>query len=316
MAFPTIFSAKTTTNVICFCIALASVLCGCSPKQNARVIIKHNTMTGSMMLDTIGTGEELVRNGRISSALRITADDGVLIDTWVINNKSMIRDTIGTVVLLHGLLLSKAQNLELGEEFARAGFDVVLIDFRAHGRSTGEYVTWGAKEADDVKTVVDAMLGRRLIRQPIFAWGISMGAATAINYAAIDPRVRGVIAVAPFKDAKVITRGFLWYLLPDDYEKAWVAAGEIANFNPAETSPLESVKQLKCPIVIVHGMLDPLVPCSHGQAIYDAANEPKELKLVPTAAHLSVITALGDDWFVDKMISIAKSGKSSRRGNR
>ena len=311
-----IFPANVSTRTICFCITLTMLISGCSPQQNARVLIKHNTIGGVMMLNSLGTGEEMVRNGQISASLRITADDGVQIDTWVINNKSMIRDTIGTVVLLHGLLMSKAQNLELGEEFARAGFDVVLIDFRAHGRSTGEYVTWSAKEADDVKTVVDELLDNRFIHQPIFAWGISMGAATAINYASIDPRCRGVIAVAPFKDAKVITRGLLWYLFPGDYEKAWLAAGQIAQFNPAETSPMESAKQLHCHLVIVHGMLDAIVPYSHGQAIYNTANEPKELKLVPVAAHLSVITALGDEWFVDKMISIAKSARHSRSRNR
>src|SRR5688500_6385663 len=66
----------------------------------------------------------------------------------------------GTVVLLHGVRMDRRSLVEVGVDFANAGYRSVLMDLRGHGESTGSYLTYGAVEARDVSALLD-QLGAR-----------------------------------------------------------------------------------------------------------------------------------------------------------
>jgi pimeloyl-ACP methyl ester carboxylesterase len=246
--------------------------------------------------------EGLIRQGRIDAHRRVKTTDNVEIDVWVIKHRDRATAR-GTVIVLHGWLNSKVQNLGVGEELAKNGFDVILPDHRCHGASTGKYVTWGAKESRDVKLVVDALLKEKLVSQPIYVWGVSMGGATAILYGALDPRCRGVFAVAPYRDGREITHSVVPFSSDKDFQAAWRRAGEIAKFDPADTDVLAAVKKLKCPIIIAHGMLDSIVPYENGKSLYDAAPQPKKLITLPAASH-STILLKGPQWFAEQFVQL------------
>jgi alpha-beta hydrolase superfamily lysophospholipase len=281
---------------------IASAACN-SDDRHARILIESDASIGRLGLAALGSAETLEQDGRITASRRIRMTDGVQIDAWVIAARGTTQR--GTVVALHGLKHSKSQNVGLAEELAERGFDVVLIDHRAHGDSDGEYTTWGAKEADDVRRVVDALLAEALIRKPFYVWGVSMGGTTAIRYAACDTRVAGCMAVAPYTSGPQVARRLLLLLSPETYEQAWQRAGELAGFDPRDASALAAVRQLHCPLVVVHGTLDTLVPFSHGQAIVAAAAGPAELIDIPAATHGTVLV-LRDAWFADRMVDLAE----------
>ena len=77
------------------------------------------------------------------------------------------------------------------------GFALVLL-LVPHGHSTGEWLTYGPREAEDLSQVIDELDRRKLLEGRLGVYGISYGATTAIHLAAIDPRVEAVVAVAPF----------------------------------------------------------------------------------------------------------------------
>ncbi|MBN1943319.1 MAG: alpha/beta fold hydrolase [Phycisphaerae bacterium] len=282
-------------TVVCGCT-------GCGKEHDAQKILRHNTSSGRISLALLGKPEDLVRKGRIDAHRRVKADDGVEIDVWVIRHRGRAKAR-GTVVVLHGWLNSKAQNLGVGEALAEKGFDVILPDHRAHGASTGQYVTWGAKESRDVIAVVDAMLAEKLSAEPIYVWGVSMGGATAILYGALDPRCRGVFAVAPYRDGREITRALLPFDNEEAFQAAWREAGRIAGFDPAETDVLAAARKLQCPIILVHGMLDSIVPYENGKSLHAAAPGPKKLISLPAAGH-STILLLGANWFAENFLQL------------
>jgi pimeloyl-ACP methyl ester carboxylesterase len=296
-----------STAVLFVATACLATLAGCND-QHARVLVESDPAVGKFGLNMLGSPEKLQAAGRIDGHRRIRMPDGVEIDTWVIAGRG--GSTRGTALLLHGLKHGKSQTFGLGEELADRGFDVVLMDHRAHGRSDGKCITWGAKEADDARRVIDALLAVNVVRKPIYVWGVSMGGAAAIRYAASDSRIAGCMAVAPYTSGPEVARPLLLLLSPEKYEQAWQQAGKLADFDPRDTNVLAAARRLHCPLVVVHGTLDTLVPFSHGEAIVAAAAGPAELIAVPTD-HATVLV-LRDAWFADRMVDLAEGRLPAR----
>lgn len=276
---------------------LALLACtGCTDQQ-ARMLVRPVRWNGQAMELWAGSSDLLLRTGRIDAHRRIKTPDGTEIDTWLItsrlydqaaDNRGSIfetRITRGTVVLLHPHTTGKTWFLRLGEGLAERGWDVVLLDLRGHGHSGGDFVTWGAREKHDVKAVVDDLLRNEAISDRIYVCGSSMGGGVAIQYAAIEPRCKGVVALSPPRDAMHAFRKTLWMLGESDFEAAVQRAAEMADFDPREASAVAAAGKLSCPVVLVHGAWDQLVPVSHSHDIFDALDGRKKLVRLKYAGH-------------------------------
>jgi len=229
----------------------------------------------------------LIERGRIDAHRVVAAGDAVQIDVWIIKRRPAGGDgnPRGTLVLIHPLLCSKSWFLVLGGKLADMGWDIVLPDLRAHGRSTGEFTTWGAKEKHDVKTVMDGLVGEGPVSDRLFAVGASMGGAVAILYAAMEPRCRGVMALAPPKSCREICRRMMLMAFPSTYRAAMARAAELADFDPDEADCVAAAVKLRCPLLLIHGWWDFVVPYQHSRAILKAAREPKKLQPRYLAGH-------------------------------
>jgi alpha-beta hydrolase superfamily lysophospholipase len=250
--------------------------------------------------------------GKIDEHRRVPMSDGVGIDVWIVRGKASTTAPAasrpappGTVVVLHGMMESKKHYLWLPQRLVPLGYDVVLMDLRAHGASGGARSTFGALEKHDVKAVVNAVLTAGL-HLPVYVWGISMGAATAIQYASIDPRCRGVVAVTAYRDFPSVAAR----LLPGVGGLVPV----MANFDPKETSTIVAARKLTAPLIVVHGRDDSVIPWEHARDIYEAAAGPKRLFLLDGAGHTTILSDR-DDWMVDRVVELttmspAPAGKS------
>src|SRR5580704_10354734 len=90
------------------------------------------------------------------------------------------------------------------ELLLRHGYGVVMMDARAHGESGGEMATFGLLERRDTRAIVDALTTAEMPRN-LFALGSSMGAAIALQSAAVEPRIAGVVAESSFSDLREVT---------------------------------------------------------------------------------------------------------------
>lgn len=296
-------------------LGLASVLvlcAGCATDDYARKIIEYNTTAGRVLQDLAGSGVQLIQQKQIDAQRRIPAPDKAEMDVYVIKAKpdpsGQRKGALGTMVILHGLTGSKWEfpYFGAGQVLSKKGYDVVLMDLRSHGRSGGKYVTYGAMEKNDVKAVIDSLLKEGMINDSIYVFGATLGGAVAIQYAAIDPRCKGVLAMTPYKDMASIARRWMPMTMSDeDFQKVMTRAGEIAAFNPAEASSVEAAKKLHCPLLLVHGVIDLSVPFDHSQAIYDAATGTKKLLAVTPGPEQVGLAIILEDWIANNMDMIA-----------
>ena len=172
----------------------------------------------------------------------------------------------------------------------RQGYNILMIDERAHGRSDGKVITFGIKERYDVKNWVDYAVGRCGRNTKILLTGISMGAATILMSANMElpDQVKGMIADCPYSAPGDILRSVMRSLkLPDRffYTLTKWSARIFGHFDLEEITAKEAVSESKIPILFIHGDDDRLVPCCMSQECYDACASHKELLFVKGAGH-------------------------------
>jgi dipeptidyl aminopeptidase/acylaminoacyl peptidase len=203
------------------------------------------------------------------------------------------RRKAGTVVVLHGVKKNRTDVLRTALVLRRAGFNVLVFDGRAHGDSEGRYVTYGFYERRDVESAIEWLVKeKRIAPDRVGLAGESMGAAIALQVAAHYPGIRAVWADSPFASLSRITEEFLRKVtgLPGAVLNPvlWTAV-QVANyrgkFDIHAVEPLALAARIKCPVYLVHGTADQLIPTSHSESIHKALGGEKEIWLVEGARH-------------------------------
>jgi pimeloyl-ACP methyl ester carboxylesterase len=168
---------------------------------------------------------------------------------------------------------------------------VVAFDFRGHGRSTGQS-TLGDKEVLDVEAAVRH--ARDLGYADVVTCGWSMGGSVVLRHAALVRDVDAVVSVSAvsrwfYRDTKPMRRlhwaveSRLGRLVARHAFRTRITA---AGWDDVPESPVEVVGRIApIPLLVVHGDADHYFPVEHPQALYAAANEPKELWLLEGFGH-------------------------------
>src|SRR5687767_7894821 len=151
---------------------------------------------------------------------------GPALEGWLFRTTSARR---GLVVYLHGSADNRASGVWLARRLTAAGYDVLTYDSRAHGRSEGRFCTYGFHKKGDVSRALDAVGAPGAI-----LLGASMGGSVALQAAAIDPRIRGVIAIASFSTLRRIlherARALPWPVTEGEVTRAIARAEARAGF--------------------------------------------------------------------------------------
>ncbi len=202
----------------------------------------------------------------------------------------------GTILLLHGIHGKKEHMLGTSRMLADRGFRSVLVDLRGHGRSSGDWFTYGVRDSRDLSQVLDGLEERGLLVGPVGAYGTSYGGAVALMLAGRDPRVQAVVTIAAFSTMReVVSLNIRRYLVVGPLlADAWVddvidRAGQLADFNPDDASPLTAVARTKARLLIVHGTADAKVPASQAKALHAAARDHSRLILIEGEDHDSIM---------------------------
>ena len=194
-----------------------------------------------------------------------------------------------TLILLHGISSCKEFFLPVAEKLAGEGFNVVLLDLRAHGESGGEYCTFGYYEKQDVSAVVDMLLARDS-SQKIGVMGHSLGGAIALQALAHDKRLQFGVIESTFNSLESVVEQY-----GENYfgiRSPWLArhtldkSATIARFDPYAVVPSESARQITQPVFVSHGDSDERIPWQLGRQNYERiASVDKQWYLIPHAGH-------------------------------
>jgi fermentation-respiration switch protein FrsA (DUF1100 family) len=196
----------------------------------------------------------------------------------------------GAVLLLHGMRADRTQMLGRARFLQAEGYSVLLIDLQAHGESSGERITFGAREGAGVLAALRYLRGK-LPGEPIGVVGVSLGAASlvlsrpfpapnAVVLESMYPTITEAIAdrlVMRLGAVGNLVAPLLWWQLP-------LRSGAAA----AELRPVSVISELNAPLLIVSGTEDRHTTWAETERIFTAAQHPKELWAVQGAAHVDL----------------------------
>jgi uncharacterized protein len=162
---------------------------------------------------------------------------------------------------------------------------VLLYDQRAHGVSGGSFCTYGYLEKRDLARAIDAVG-----IAPAYVIGHSLGAAVALQAAADDRRIRGVVAAAAFSDLRtIITERAPRFESKSALRESIEIAEANAGFKVDDISPEASAARISVPVMLLHGTLDTSIRPSHSRRIFEALKGPKRFILADGATHYDVL---------------------------
>ncbi len=222
--------------------------------------------------------------------LQVMSYDGKLLHATFLPRKH----ARGTILLFHGYRSCWQIDfgLVLRYYYETLGYQLLLVDQRAHGKSEGRYLTFGVRERFDViswTTYMGQLLGED---HPLFLGGLSMGATTVLMASCFEfpANVRGIIADCGFTSPYEIMQAVLRHHNPKTPAKLLLPFCGIftklfAGFGLKDASTLDAVRESRYPILFIHGTGDTFVPCEMTQRAFDACRSQKTLVLVDGAEH-------------------------------
>jgi len=207
------------------------------------------------------------------------APDGPALNGWWLEAQG---EQKGTVVYCHGNAANVTLHTRYVAWLSERGYAVFVFDYRGFGKSEGSVSRAGT--VDDAVAAIDVALRRDPERTIVF--GHSLGGAVGVAAAARRKAVRGVIAESTFSNYREIARS-----------KAPALQALVPLFVSDGHDPDKVLDQLApAPLLVIHGERDHIVPVAFGQRLFEQASEPKELWLVPEAAHFSPWTVRREEF--------------------
>lgn len=196
------------------------------------------------------------------------------------------------VICFHGYTSEGLNDFSsIAKFYMEQGFNLMVVDERAHGKSEGTYIGFGCLDRRDGALWTEYVVNRLGEDCRIMLHGISMGGATVLMSTGLDlpTQVKAVVSDCAFTSAWEVFSHVLktMYHIPA-FPMMQIAdrmARQEAGYGLDECNAREEVKKSSVPILFIHGDADTFVPCSMVYELYEACQTPKELLVIKGASH-------------------------------
>lgn len=194
-------------------------------------------------------------------------------------------------ILCHGYRGTPSRDFCGGADLClQSGFNVLLIEERAHCSSEGHTITFGVRERYDVLDWTEYAVQRFGRDTKILLAGISMGAATVLMASGLDlpDNVRGILADCPYTSpTEIITEVGRTLKIPMKLALPLVELGTrvLGGFSLEDADAAAAVRNAKVPILLIHGEADDFVPSEMSRVIAEANPALAERYTFPDAGH-------------------------------
>lgn len=229
----------------------------------------------------------------------------------------------GTVVLLHGWMMNGDSMLPWSLQLAESGYRVVTIDLRNHGHSGAGPSGYGTFESDDVIDVIDALQRRGEVVGPLYLFGVSYGAATALFTAdKLGDRVTGVVAMESFANAGDAIRSMIPHLMSlqptawkaqamaaygrwryggQDINAVIAAASQRLDLDLDTVDVTRALADTRACVLLLHGQDDAHVRVDQGRALAAASPRVHYIEMrgedhITLPLRLDLLGGVVDDW--------------------
>lgn len=176
--------------------------------------------------------------------------------------------------------------------YQKHGYNLLLVDERAHGKSEGKYIGFGCLDRHDAKLWIEKMIEVLGEDCKILLHGDSMGGSTVLMTTGLElpPQVKAAVSDCAFTSAwdvftAVLKNQYHLPAFPMMQLSSWLVHKN-AGYYLDECDARKEVAKAKIPILFLHGDADSFVPCSMVQELYDACNTEKKLVIIEGAGHV------------------------------
>lgn len=226
-------------------------------------------------------------------------------------------DAEATILVCHGFMCDKYDVAMLRKIFKKKQFNIMTFDFRAHGQdSSGQYCTFGRDEALDVIAAANFLRNHPELQDiPLFAYGFSMGAVSAIEAQALESSLfDAMILDCPFDSSERVIKTGLESLKCSVFGYEFDAPGKellqkyafhpyvqalvkavlktvaqmdatCINTNFCPLYPAESAKKITVPVFLIHCKNDQKVSVDQVRHVYDGVAGYKRLWITNGRRH-------------------------------
>ena len=205
---------------------------------------------------------------RSAEIVTFTTDDDLDLEAWYVPAREPSASR--TIIVFNGNAGNRAGRVHLAATFAEYGWSTLLVDYRGYGGNPGLPSEAGLER--DARAALKYVLSRPDVDPSrVVYFGESLGAAVAIRLAADYPPA-ALILRSPFSSMTAMgTRHYPF--LP----VRWLLRDRFAS--------IKRIGQIRSPTLFIAGDADSIVPLSDSQLLFDSANEPKRLVIIPDADH-------------------------------
>lgn len=167
----------------------------------------------------------------------------------------------GLILYFHGNTRSIKGWAKYARDFYRYDYDVVLVDYRGFGKSTGQRSE--TKMLDDMQFVYTS-LSNQYSENHMILYGRSLGSGFAAKLAS-DNNPRFLILDSPYYNFQKVVERFI-PILPLNYVLRYHLRTD------------KWLRKVNCPVYIIHGTKDWLIPIRHSERLQ--AINPRKITLI------------------------------------
>jgi fermentation-respiration switch protein FrsA (DUF1100 family) len=210
-------------------------------------------------------------------AVRVSfpTDDGLTLNGWFVPALPAASgppgdDAVDTVLVFNGNAGNRAYRADLAQQFTARGRAVLLFDYRGYGDNAGTPSEEGL--ARDARAARHYLESRSDVdAQRIVYFGESLGAGVAVGLAVEHPP-RALVLRSPFTSLVDAARYHFSYLpvsllLRDRFRSD------------------DRIERIRCPLLVIAGTRDAIIPAEQSRRLFDRAHEPKQLFILEGADH-------------------------------
>ena len=197
----------------------------------------------------------------------IDVEKNLKLKAWLIENDFKNKKTL---VFFHGNAGNLSNRTYKLNQLSKLDLNIIILAWRGFSGNEGEPSEQNLY--NDAKKTIDWLNSRGVKNKNIILYGESLGTGIAVELGQIN-EFGGIILESPFTSMTNAAKNiYPWlpvkYLLKDKYDSE------------------KKIKNIKIPILIMHGKKDNIVPFKMGKKLYDLANNPKFFYFTESDDHM------------------------------